>query len=96
MEFKMHESGINFYNPNDKAVVLINNVSRNKKGFSKRHINGTDQEKTLYAKLGYPSVKSFRWIFQSQKIIDCPVKARDINIAHAIWGKNAIDLKETS
>ena len=63
MEFKMHESGIHCCDPTDKALLLIDTVSGNKKGFSKRKINGAEQTKTLYAKLGYPSVKDFRWIF---------------------------------
>ena len=29
MEFNMHESGLNCYNPTDKSVVLINTVSKN-------------------------------------------------------------------
>ena len=85
MEFKIHESVLHCYNPTDKAVVLINNVSGNKQEFSKRQINGAEQEKTLYAKLGYPSVKDFRCIFQIQQIIYCPVTVQDIDIAHAIW-----------
>ena len=66
MEFNMHESGIHCYNTTDKAVVIISNVSKNKQGFSKRKFNGAEQAKTLYAKLGYPSVKDFRWIVQRQ------------------------------
>ena len=34
--------------------------------------------KLLYAKLGYPSVKYFRWIVQSRQIIDCPVTVQDM------------------
>ena len=49
--------------------------------------------KLFYAKLGYPSVKYFRWIFQSQQIIDCPVAVQDIKIAHAIWGKKIAAFK---
>ena len=54
-EFKIHASGLHCYNPTDKAVELINNVSKNKQGFPKRKINGAEQAKTLYAKLGYSS-----------------------------------------
>ena len=89
----MHESGLRCYNPTDKAVVLINTVSENKQGFSKRQINDADQARTLYAKLGYPSVKYFRWIFQSQKIVYCPVTLQGNDIAHTIWGKYVADLK---
>ena len=62
MKFKMHESGLNFYNPTTKAVVLINTISRIKQIFSYRQINGAVQAETLFAKIGYPSVKYFRWI----------------------------------
>ena len=66
MEFKINESGIHCYNQTDNVLVLINDVSQNKQRFSKSKINGAEQAKTLYAKLGYPSVKYFRWIVQSQ------------------------------
>ena len=62
-------------------------ISGNKQGFTKRKINSTEKAKYLYDKLGYPSVKDFRWIFQSQKIIDCPVTVQDINIVNKIWKK---------
>ena len=67
MEFNMHASGLHCYNTTDKAVVLINTVHRNRQGFSKRKINDAEQAKTLYSKLGYPSVKYFRWIFKARK-----------------------------
>ena len=54
MEFNMHEYGLNFYNPTNKAVVLINTLSESKQWFSKRRINGAEQAKNLYSKLGYP------------------------------------------
>ena len=93
MEFKIHESEIHCYNPTDKAVLLIHNVSGNKQGFLKRHINGAEQAKNMYAKLGYPSGKYFRWIVQIRQIIDCHVTVQDIYIVHAIWGKNTAALK---
>ena len=67
MEFKMHESGPHCYNPNDKAVVPINNFSKNNQGFYNRQINDANQAKTLYEKLGYPPVKDLRWIFKAKK-----------------------------
>ena len=81
----MHESGIHFYNPKDKSIVLIKPVSGNKQVFTKRKISSADQAKYFNAKLGYLSVKEFRWIFQSQKIVDCPVKVKDMDNSPAIW-----------
>ena len=93
MEFKIHESVIHCYNPTDKAVVLINKVSGNKKGFSKIQINSAEQVKKLYPKLGYSSVKDFRRIVQIQQNVDCPVAVQDIDIVHKIWGKKIAALK---
>ena len=89
----MHEFGLYCNNPTDKSVVLINTVSRNKQGLPKIRINNAEQAKTLCYKLGYPSVKYFRWIVQNRKIIDCPVTVQDIYILHGIWGKNIAALK---
>ena len=56
----MHESGLHCYNLTNNTALLRNTISKNKQGFPKREINGTEQAKNLYAKLGYPSVKDFR------------------------------------
>ena len=93
MKFKVHESGIHCYNPTDKSVVLINNVSGSKHGFPNKQINGAEKTKKMYSKLGYPSVKNIRQIFQNKQIICCPVTVQDIDILHAIWGNNIEALK---
>ena len=33
MAFNIHESGLHCYNPTNKSVLLINNISKNKQGF---------------------------------------------------------------
>ena len=75
-------------------MLLINTVSKNKQVFHRRQIKGSDQVKTLYYKVGYPPVKYFRWIVQSQQIIDCPVTVQYVDIAQKIWGKNIAALKD--
>ena len=67
MESKMHESGLHCHYPTYKTVVLIETVSRKKQVFSKGKINDAEQEKQLYVKLGYPSVKDIRWIFKANR-----------------------------
>ena len=59
MEFKMHESRIHFYNPTNNAVVIINNVSGNKQGFTKRNLTVQSKPKKFYDKLGNPSLELF-------------------------------------
>jgi hypothetical protein len=65
-----------------------NDVSGNKKSFTKRQIKGAEVARTLYAKLGYPSWKDFRWMISSNQIKDCPVTVQDVDVALKIWGKN--------
>ena len=60
------------------------------------YYNPTDKVVVLIntvSKLVYTTVKYFRWIFQSQQIIDCPVTVQDIDTAHTIWGKIIVALK---
>jgi hypothetical protein len=94
MEFKMHKSGLYYFNPKDSDFTFnIDTVSNNKKGFTKRQIQVAEQARTLYAMLGYPSAKDFKWVIQSNQIKDCPVTVQDVITAHKIWGKNIAALK---
>jgi hypothetical protein len=65
MEFKMHESGLHCFDPKNKAFVFLNTVSGNKEGFSQSQVKDSERAKMLYAKLGYPSIKDFKWVIQS-------------------------------
>jgi hypothetical protein len=93
MEFKMHSCGLHYYEPTDKDFTFINTVDDNKKAFSKRQLKGAELARTLYATLGYPSIKDFKWVIQSNQIKDCPVTVQDVVTAHQIWGKNIAALK---
>jgi hypothetical protein len=94
MEFKMHKSGLHYFNPKDADLTFnINTVPDNKKGFTKRQVKGAEQARTLYATLGYSSIKDFKWVIQSNQIKDCPVTVQDVTTAHNIWGQNIAALK---
>jgi hypothetical protein len=89
MEFKMHESGLHYYDPNDEGFVFVNTVSGNKEGFSQKQLKGAELARTLYATLAYPSQKDFKWAIQSNQIQDCPVTSQDIEVTNKIWGNTA-------
>ena len=93
MEFRMHESGLHYYDPRNEEFNFVNTVSGNKQGFTKRQIKGAEVARTLYAKLSYPSWKDFKWVIQSNQIKDCPVTVQDVDVALKIWGKNVPALK---
>jgi uncharacterized protein YodC (DUF2158 family) len=60
MQFRMHESGLHYYNPRNEAFTLVNTVSGNKEGFTQRQIKGAEVARILYTTLSYPSWKDFR------------------------------------
>ena len=93
MEFKMHKSGLHYYNPRNKHFAFINTVSGNKEGYTQRQVQGAEVASTLYAKLCYPSWKDFKWVIRSNQIKDCPVTVEDVNISLKIWGNNIAALK---
>ena len=64
----------------------MNDVSVNNQLISKRQIK-TAEQANVFSKLGYSSVKYFRWIVQIQKIVDCHVAVQYIDTAHKIWEK---------
>jgi Reverse transcriptase (RNA-dependent DNA polymerase) len=93
MEFRMHESGLHFYDPRGKDFNFVNTVSGNKEGFTQRQIKDAEVARTLYATLSYPSWKDFKWVIRSNQIKDCPVTVQDVDNALKIWGKNIAALK---
>jgi hypothetical protein len=84
---------LHFYEPKKEDFAFVNTVEDNKQAYSKRQLKGAELARTLYATLGYPSIKDFKWVIQSNQIKDCPVTVQDIVTAHQIWGKNIAALK---
>jgi hypothetical protein len=94
MEFKMHKSGIHYYDPRkEHHMTFFNTVSENKTGFTKRQIKCAEIARNLYKTLSYPSTKDFKWVIQINQIKDCPVTIQYIDVATKIWGKNITALK---
>ena len=93
MEFRMHESGLHYYDPRGEQYTFVNTVSGNKEGFTKRQIKDAESARSLYATLSYPSWKDFKWVIRSNQIKDCPVTVQDVDNAFKIWGKNIAALK---
>jgi hypothetical protein len=93
MEFRMHESGLHYFDPRNEAFIFVNIVSGKKEGFTQRQIKGAEAARTLYATLSYPSWKDFRWIVQSNQIKDCPMTAQNADNDLNIWGKSIAALK---
>jgi hypothetical protein len=95
IHFRMHATGLHYYDPKgDDFTFNINTVSENKMGYTKRQLKGAELARTLYANLGYPSMKDYRWVMiQSNQIKDCPVTVDDVIAANKIWGKDIAAIK---
>ena len=93
IEFRMHKSGIHYYDTRKKTIAFIKTVSGNKEGYTQRQIKSAEVARTLYAKLCYPSWKYFKWVIRSNHIKDCPVTVEDVDVALNILGKNIAALK---
>jgi hypothetical protein len=55
MLFKMHISGLHYFDPLQDEFTFINTVSENNGTFTKRQIVSADKARDLYASLAYPS-----------------------------------------
>jgi hypothetical protein len=94
MQFKMHQSGLHYFDPEDMtSFQFVTTVSGNKAHFTDRQIKGAETARQYYRTLGYPSMKDFRWVIQSNLIKDCPITVADIDIALEIWGPDIAALK---
>ena len=96
MEFRMHKSGLHYYNPrveNNARLAFVNTVAGHKLNFTKRQIKDAEVARIMYATLGRPSMKDFKWIIQSHQIKDSPVTLQDVEVAISIWGKSISALK---
>jgi hypothetical protein len=96
MEFRMHKSGLHYYDPRsqkNEQLAFVSTVAENMLGFTKRQIKGAEVVRTLYSTLGRPSMKDFKWIIRSHQIKDSPVTVQDVEVATSIWGKNIPALK---
>ena len=58
MHFRMHESGLHYYNP-DEYFTFINTLADNKRYYSKRQIKAAQRAVYLYRNVTYPSVADY-------------------------------------
>jgi hypothetical protein len=49
MQFRMHESGLHYFDPRDESFTFISTILENKEGFTKRQIKCAEEARALYA-----------------------------------------------
>ena len=95
MLFKMHETGLHYFDPNNESFMFASTVAEKKQNFTKHQaIQRAGVAKALYAKLSYyPLINDFKWVIRSNQVKDCPITVQDIEVASKIWAKDIAALK---
>ena len=93
MIFRMHKSGLHYYDPSSKDFSFVVTVEDNKLPFSKRQVEAAEKARGFYAGLAFPSMTDYKWILQSNQIEECPISLEDAKVAEKIWGPNIAALK---
>ena len=89
----MRDSGLHYYEPTKKDLVVLNTVSKNKEVFSNKQNKSAIKYWELQHTLIFPTVKEVKWIIRSNHIQDYPVETKDLDNAKLIWGKDVPYLK---
>jgi hypothetical protein len=91
--FHMNPCGLHYFDPKDQDFMFVSTVTENKKEFTKQQIQCAKVARSLYRKLGFLSMKDYKYVIQMHQIKDCPVMVANINVAFKIWGKDVAMLK---
>ena len=60
--FRMHDSHINYYVKEYEDSLLVKKFTGKKESYSKQQIKDAKETRELYASLGYPSFKDYKWV----------------------------------
>jgi hypothetical protein len=66
--------------PYKNDVSLFTTVAGNKKLYTKRHVDRAEAARKLYQVIGFPSMRDYKHIVQTNQIKNCPVNLEDISI----------------
>jgi hypothetical protein len=91
--FHMHPCGLHYFDLKDQDFMFVSTVTENKKEFTKQQVKRAEVARSLYCKLGFPSMKDYKYMIQMHQIKDCPVMVINIDITFKIWGKDVAMLK---
>lgn len=73
--------------------MFLTTVPGNKVEYTKREVEGADEARILYRKLGHPSEEFFQHMLKNNLIRNCPVTLDDPQRAFNIYGPHITTLK---
>jgi len=77
----------------ETSSFWINSVSENRKRYTERQFEQAKRARRLYHAVGGPTVTNFKSMIRQNIIQDCPVTAKDVDVAEAIFGPDIGTLK---
>ena len=91
--FTEHPSRLYVHDVKNRNMVFMMTVNLKKSQYSDRQNWRAVVATKVYAKIGCPSIKDFKFLVTNQLINNCPVTLEDIKIAEDVYGKNINALK---
>ena len=96
--FQLIPNGLHYFDAADmeNIVLLLNTVSDNREGFTRREYKGPQETRQSMHLLGFPSEREFENMVCSNMIVNCPINFDDVKNAKLIFGPDITSLKGKS
>ena len=96
--FQLIPNGLHYFDAADmeNIVLLLNTVSDNREGFTRREYKGPQETRQSMHLLGFPSEREFENMVCSNMIVNCPINFDDVKNAKLIFGPDITSLKVKS
>jgi hypothetical protein len=91
--FRMHTSGLHYFQPKERHSSFLLTVEENESGYTRRQVDAAREARALYGKVGHPSIRDFKAMIANNMITNCPVTVNDVDRAEHIYGKDIAALK---
>ena len=96
--FQLSPKGLYYFDAEDRenSVLLLNTVSENREGFTRREYKGAWEVWRAMHLLGFPSEQDFENMVRSNMIVNCLVTFSDVKNPKLIFGPDITSLKVKS
>ena len=95
VRFQLSPNGLYYFDAayRENSVLLLNMVSDNQEGFTRRDYKGDQEARQMMHLLGFPSEHNFENMVHLNMIVNCPVTFDDVKNAKLIFGPDITSFK---
>ena len=96
--FKLSPNGLYYFDAGgrDNSVLMLNTVSENREGFTRREYEGGREAQRAIHLMGFPSEQDFENIVRLNMIVNCPLTFSYVKNAKLIFCPDITSLKGKS